>query len=171
MPLGCLAALFGLREPPGASPAPAASPPPSRQRVPDTLPLRTKRYFFSPDENAFFRALEDALHGTTYRAFPNVRLNDLFTITDDAQRPAVLGRLRDKHTDFLIVDAGDHLRPVLAIELDGTSQRRDAQKYRDSVKDVIFRSGDLRLLRLPSRRYRIDELRDLLRREGLHRPQ
>lgn len=170
MPLGCLAALFGIREAQPPSPVPAPPPPTSRQRVPDALPLKAKRYFFSPDENAFFRALEDALRGTPYRAFPNVRLNDLFTITDPSQRGAVLGRLRDKHTDFLIVDAGDHFRPVLAIELDGTSHQRDEQKYRDSVKDVIFRSGELRLLRLPSRRYRVDELRGVLEREGLRGP-
>ena len=168
MPLGCLASLFGLRE---ASPAPASSSPPSplagEKRVPTSLPVSARRYFFSADENAFFRALEDALRGTSYRAFPNVRLNDLFTIDDPAQRGAVLGRLRDKHVDFIIVDAADHFRPRLAIELDGKSHQKAEQQYRDSVKDVIFRSGGLTLLRLPSRRYSVAELRNELRRAGL----
>ena len=161
MPLGCLASLFGLRE------AAPASPPPADKRVPDSLPVSARRYFFSADENAFFRALEDALVGTGYRAFPNVRLNDLFTIDDPAQRGAVLGRLRDKHVDYVIVDAADHFRPLLAIELDGKSHQKAEQQYRDSVKDVIFRSGCLTLLRLPSRRYAVAELRNELRRAGL----
>lgn len=168
MPLGCLAALFGLREaaPAPVSPPPAA-PPPAEKRVPTALPVSARRYFFSADEHAFFRALEDALSGTSYRAFPNVRLNDLFTIDDPAQRGAVLGRLRDKHVDFVIVDAADHFRPRLAIELDGQSHARAEQQYRDAVKDVIFRSGGLKLLRLPSRRYAVAELRGRLEGAGL----
>ncbi|AAF12108.1 DUF2726 domain-containing protein [Deinococcus radiodurans] len=115
----------------------------------------------------FFSRSGRRLRGTSYRAFPNVRLNDLFTIDDPAQRGAVLGRLRDKHVDFIIVDAADHFRPRLAIELDGKSHQKAEQQYRDSVKDVIFRSGGLTLLRLPSRRYSVAELRNELRRAGL----
>lgn len=166
MPLGCLASLFGLRDAPTPA-SPPSSPPPAEKRVPDSLPVAARRYFFSADENAFFRALEDALVGTGYRAFPNVRLNDLFTITNPAERGAVLGRLRDKHVDYVIVDAADHFRPLLAIELDGQSHRKAEQQYRDSVKDVIFRSGGLKLLRLPSRRYSVAELRGRLEEAGL----
>ena len=68
---------------------------------------------------------------------------------------------------FVIVDAADHFRPRLAIELDGKSHQKAEQQYRDSVKDVIFRSGGLTLLRLPSRRYSVAELRNELRRAGL----
>ena len=75
--------------------------------------------------------------------------------------------MRDKHVDFVIVDAADHFRPLLAIELDGKSHQKAEQQYRDSVKDVIFRSGGLKLLRLPSRRYAVTELRGRLAGEGL----
>ena len=47
-----------------------------------------------------------------------------------------------------LVDAGQDFRPLVAIELDGASHEAAAQKYRDQVKDVIFRSGGLPLLRL-----------------------
>ena len=147
MPLGGLAALFGVKEKP--APVPPAEPgtPTGPGQIPDALPVRVKRYFFSQDENAFFRSLEESLAGTPYRVFPNVHLEDLFTITDQA-----------KHADFLIVDVAQDFRPVLAIELDGKSHQRERQQYNDGVKDVIFRSAGLPLYRLESRKYRPEEI-------------
>ncbi len=118
--------------------------------VPTTLPVKAKEYFFSRSENAFFTGLERALEGTRYRAFPNVRLNDLFKITSSENRGAIYARLRDKHVDFLLVELPDY-RPVLAIELDGASHDTEKQQYRDAVKDVAFKSGGLLLLRLDAR--------------------
>lgn len=157
MPLGCLAALFGVRDQP--TPAPPA------RTVPDALPVAVKRYFFSRDENAVFRALEQTLTDTPYRVFPNVRLSDLFLITekDRAAYSAARGRLKDRHVDFLIVDAAQDHRPVLAIELDGASHGRERQQHSDAVKDVIFRSAGLTLVRLPSRVYSAPDLRARLR--------
>lgn len=162
MPLGCLAALFGIKEkaPPPAAPTPSI-PTPSQdtnRQVPAHLPVTTKRYFFSPDENTFFRALEQTLAGTSYRVFPNVRLGDVFRITDKAQYASVRGRLKDKHVDFLIVDASKDFQPVLAIELDGKSHERENQQYNDAVKDIVFASAGLPLVRLPSRPYTAEEI-------------
>lgn len=159
MPLGCLASLFGIKE------KPAPTPEPQKNTVPDSLPLEVKRYFFSRDENALFRVLEDVLAQTPYRVFPNVRLNDLFRITAETQRGPVYARLRDKHVDFLIVNSSDAYRPVLAIELDGASHGHERQQHRDAVKDVAFRSAGLKLVRLPSRAYSAAELRALLQDE------
>lgn len=163
MPLGCLASLFGVREPARKPPVPApAAPDPEIEEkvgtVPTSLPLKTKRYFFSPDENTFFRSLEESLAGTPYRAFPNVRLEDIFTITDKAQYASVRGRVKAKHVDFLIVDTSQDFKPVMAIELDGRSHQRERQQYNDQVKDVIFRSAGLPLFRLESRRYTPQEI-------------
>ncbi|WP_240730760.1 DUF2726 domain-containing protein [Deinococcus sp. S9] len=159
MPLGCLAALFGIKE----KSAPTAEP--QKGTVPDKLPVEVKRFFFSRDENAFFTALERALSRTPYRVFPNVRLNDLFRITAETQRGAVYARLRDKHVDFLIVDGTAAYRPVLAIELDGASHQSEKQQHRDAVKDVAFQSAGLKLIRLPSRTYSVEELGQLLQAE------
>lgn len=114
--------------------------------VPSTLPVRTRQWFFSRSECAFFKALEAALPAG-YRVFPNVRLNDLFLIQPGAQQRATYSRLRDKHVDFLIVRTED-FRPWMAIELDGASHDEAQQQYRDAVKDVVFRSAGLPLLRL-----------------------
>ncbi|WP_102128555.1 DUF2726 domain-containing protein [Deinococcus planocerae] len=92
-----------------------------------------------------------SLKGTGYLVFPNVRLNDLFLISRAAQnRQSVLGRLRDKHVDFLILEERD-FKPVLAIELDGASHDTERQRYRDEVKNTAFRSAGLRLLRFDAR--------------------
>lgn len=44
--------------------------------------------------------------GTPSTVFPNVRLNDLCTITDREQRQSTYNRLPDKHADFLIMSRG-----------------------------------------------------------------
>lgn len=159
MPLGCLAALFGIKETAPNTAAPEDNR--MANQVPDSVPVSTKRYFFSPDENAFFRVLEESLVGTPYRVFPNVRLNDLFIITDKDKSAyaSARGRLNDKHVDFLIVDTSKDFQPVLALELDGRSHQRERQQYNDAVKDVVFRSAGLTLLRLPSKRYTAAELK------------
>lgn len=156
MPLGCLASLFGIKEKP--APNAEALEETVAGRVPDHLPVKVKRYFFSQDENAFFRSLEESLVNSPYRVFPNVRLEDLFSITDNTNRASVRGRLKAKHVDFLIVDASQDFKPVMAIELDGRSHQRERQQYNDQVKDVIFRSAGLPLFRLESRRYQPHEL-------------
>lgn len=150
-PLGCLAALFGVKESPSKAAPPTSS-------VPETLPVEVKRYFFSRDENAFYRALCEATRGTSFQIFPNVRLNDIFKVKTDA--PAgTNNRLQNKHVDFLIVDTAQDHRPVLAIELDGRSHGSERQQHRDAVKDVAFKSAGLKLVRLPSRTYTADEVR------------
>ena len=131
--------------------------------LPDRLPLTVKRPFFSRSEQAFYIVLEGALHGTPYTVFPNVRLNDLFVITDPEQRQSTYNRLRDKHVDFLIVTSG-RFEPSLAIELDGESHASPTQQERDRVKNLVFSSAGLGLLRLDARQtYQAADLRERLR--------
>ncbi len=78
-----------------------------------------------------------------------MRLNDLFTIGGDEKR-STYNRLRDKHVDFLIVSR-DGFVPTLALELDGASHENEVQQKRDQVKDTVFRSAGLTLLRLNAR--------------------
>ena len=152
VPLGCLASLFGIR-----SKTVPASPGQEGQRgataVPESLPLKVRRDFFTRDEAAFFEALEAATADLPYRVLTKVRLGDLFDITDKV--------------DFLLVNTRDHYRPVLAIELDGVSHTTEQQQYRDAVKDVAFRCGGLKLLRVPSRTYTAAQVREMLHKAGL----
>ena len=166
VPLGCLASLFGIRPK-----APPASPGQGAQRagapVPESLPLKVRRDFFTRDEAAFFEALEAATADLPYRVLTKVRLGDLFDITDKVNSGATRGRLRDKHVDFLLVNTRDHYRPVLAIELDGVSHTAEQGQSRDALKDVAFRCGGLRLLRVPPRTYTAAQVREMLHRAGL----
>ena len=170
VPLGCLASLFGIRPK-----APPTSPGQGERRagapVPESLPLKVRRDFFTRDEAAFFEALEAATADLPYRVLTKVRLGDLFDITDKVNSGAMRGRLGDKHVDFLLVNTRDHYRPVLAIELDGVSHTTEQGQYRDALKDAAFRCGGLKLLRVPSRTYTAAQVRELLHKEGLDRPE
>lgn len=141
------AALLTRRTSPGAD---AGAAPATEGDLPAHLNVQVKAAFFTRSEQALYTALQELLSGSDYRAFPNVRLNDIFTITDPSTRRATYARLRDKHVDFLIVH---HARftPILAIELDGDSHNTRTQQKRDAVKDLAFRSAGLTLLRLDAR--------------------
>lgn len=133
-----------------APPAPASStssPSAGAGTVPERLPVQAKRYFFARSERAFYEQLLRAVPDG-YVIFPNVRLNDLFRIqASGSERQATYARLRDKHVDFVLVRLPDY-EPALAIELDGASHDAARQQYRDAVKDAVFASGGLRLLRI-----------------------
>lgn len=117
-----------------------------RKGVPSSLPVKAKKYFFSQAERQFYETLKQALPPGLV-AFPNVRLQDVFYISAKGEeRRGVYGRFQDKHIDFLVVSVRDY-RPVLGIELDGSSHDRAEQQYRDAVKETVFRSAGLPLLR------------------------
>lgn len=115
------------------------------RNIPDTLPVSTKKAFFSRAEREFYETLCQALP-MEYLIFPNVRLQDLFTISATGkERQGVYARFQDKHVDFLILDS--QYRPLIGIELDGPSHDNAKQQYRDAVKDTLFTSAGLPLLR------------------------
>lgn len=117
-------------------------------KLPASFPVQTKQYFFSRSEAQFYGVLLEALQGSPYMVFANVRLNDVFLIkATGSERQSVLGRLKDKHLDFLILEAANY-KPVLGIELDGASHDTALQQYRDQVKDLLFASARFPLLRL-----------------------
>ncbi len=154
--LGVAAALLtgagfslGRRTAPGrvVRPLPSDIPDPPRADLPQHLAVETRSPFFSLSEGEFFRTLEQALP-PGYRAFPNVRLYDLFLIVAALPpQQAALASLRDEHIDFLIVVLDGH-HPVAAIELTGKTVHPAEQRRRDEAKDLAFRSAGLLLLRL-----------------------
>ena len=118
----------------------------ARKTPPKSLPVAAKKYFFSRAEREFYETLKQALPAS-YIAFPNVRLQDIFYITAKGdERRGVYSRFQDKHVDFLVCERKNY-RPVLGIELDGSSHDRAEQKYRDAVKETVFRSSGMTLLR------------------------
>ncbi|MBB5362117.1 DUF2726 domain-containing protein [Deinococcus humi] len=127
-------------------PPSSASDPPA-EVLPEHLAVKLHTPFFSLAEGAFFRTLEQALP-PGYRAFPNVRLYDVFQIIAALPpQQAVLARLRDEHVDFLIVSLDGH-HPVAGIELSGKTANHAEQSRSDKAKDLAFHSAGLLLLRL-----------------------
>ncbi|WP_029484332.1 DUF2726 domain-containing protein [Deinococcus marmoris] len=140
---------LGRRSTPGRASRlpPPGIPDPPVDALPPHLAVETRSPFFSLSEGAFFRTLEQALP-PGYRAFPNVRLYDLFVIVAALPpQQAALASLRDEHIDFLIVVLDGH-RPVAAIELGGRNANHTEQHRRDEAKNLAFRSAGLLLLRL-----------------------
>ncbi len=117
------------------------------EALPQHLAVEIRTPFFSLSEGALFRMLEQALP-PGYRAFPNVRLYDLFLIVAALPpQQAALASLRDEHIDFLIVALGSH-QPVAGIELSGKNANHAEQSPRDQAKVLAFQSAGLLLLHL-----------------------
>lgn len=146
--LGGAAFLLGRRTAPRrvAGPPPGPTDPPAEE-LPEHLAVKLHTPFFSLAEGAFFRTLEQALP-PGYRAFPNVRLYDVFQIVAALPpQQAALSRLRDEHIDFLIVSLDGH-HPVAGIELSGKAADHAEQSRSDWAKELAFHSAGLLLLRL-----------------------
>lgn len=133
------------------------------KKVPDSLPVSHKQWFFSQAESQFYEQLLASLSYERFRIFPNVRLQDIFLIRAKGEEyKAVYARFQDKHVDFLIVSVPDY-QPILGIELDGDTHEKVEQQYRDSVKNVVFQSADLPLLRFKNEdQLTIPELKERL---------
>jgi very-short-patch-repair endonuclease len=60
------------------------------------------------------------------------------------------GRIAQKHVDFLICERGS-MGPILAIELDDSSHKRQSRSERDSFVDRVFTVAGLPVLHIPAR--------------------
>jgi Protein of unknown function (DUF2726) len=57
-------------------------------------------------------------------------------------------RISQKHVDFLLVSL-PNFQPVMAIELDGKPHGSEKQQKGDAVKDQVFKSAGMPLVRVP----------------------
>jgi hypothetical protein len=86
----------------------------------------------------------------------------------DRLRRRALGGVMAKSVDFVICD-GSSLDPVVAIEVDDLSHLLPERLSRDAFVNVVFAEIEAPLLRVMGQRfYRVEELRDLIARSGLH---
>ena len=123
---------------------------------PDALPIKTRQHFFAPSESSLYTELIATLAGTTYRVFPNVRLDNIFQPVNDASSPSAQ-RLHEQVVGFLVV-ATPEFRPVLGLVLEGhaygESQLRD-ERHRprnERLTTLAFRSARLPLLHIDAQR-------------------
>jgi len=93
-------------------------------------------------EEAFFFELMKQLP-TGFYVFPKTRIADVIETTDGKGYYFHRNKILPKHIDFLICNAFFH--PIMAIELNGTSHRREDRKESDHQKREILKSAGLPL--------------------------
>ncbi|HNN12687.1 MAG TPA: DUF2726 domain-containing protein [Anaerolineales bacterium] len=76
---------------------------------------------------------------------------DVFFVSHPNENMTYFSRIAQKHLDFLICDSVT-MKPLLGIELDDSSHRRDDRQERDNFVDRVFEVSGLPLLRLPVQR-------------------
>lgn len=107
----------------------------------------------SPAEALFFEALLDALPEGCH-LLSKVRLADFLDVTGEAgeERLGHFARIAQKHTDFLVIDAGT-AQPLVAVELDDSSHQTNRRTVEnDLFKNAAYHAAGLAILRFPVER-------------------
>lgn len=117
----------------GRPPIPSAPPPPMyRKRV----------SVMNKSEQAFFFELQKQLP-PSYHIFPNMRIADFIDAVDGKGFYNRRNKILPKHVDFLICDT--YFKPLIAIEVNGSSHRRADRIERDELVRKIFEDAKLPL--------------------------
>ena len=118
--------------------------------IPETLPYRVRDDFLSPAEFSFYKILS-SLGETRIIVQSKVRLADVFFVSRPNENMTYFSKIAQKHLDFLICDSVT-MKPLLGIELDDSSHKRDDRQERDDFVEKVFQVAGLPLLRLPVQR-------------------
>jgi len=117
--------------------------------TPQALPYRLRDDFLSPAEFSFFKVLS-SLVGTRLSIQSKVRLADVFFVARPNENFAYFNRIAQKHLDFLVCDSVT-MKPLLGIELDDSSHKRNSRQVRDDFVESVCKVAGLPLLRFPVR--------------------
>lgn len=96
----------------------------------------------SSEQALFYELKKDLPEG--YYIFPNMRLADILTTAHGHGYYKRRNILLPKHIDFVIADS--NFKPVLGIELNGSSHNNLKQQERDDLKREVFKSAGLPLV-------------------------
>jgi hypothetical protein len=115
--------------------------------APLELPYRLKTELLSAAELDFYRVLCPAVSRWAVIC-PKVRLGDLFYAQtgDWKANRSHTSRINQKHVDFVLCDP-QTMRPLVGIELDDASHRRESRQRRDKLVDGAFGAAGLPLHR------------------------
>jgi hypothetical protein len=114
------------------------------------LPYRLRDDFLSPAEFSFYKVLS-SLVGTRLTIQSKVRLADIFFVARPNENVAYFNRIAQRHLDFLVCDSIT-MKPLLGIELDDSSHKRNDRQERDEFVEKVFQVANLPLLRVPVQR-------------------
>lgn len=143
------AAAFALKEK-GAAPGAAAEP----VREGDELQYQKREWLLDHGSEArFFGVLEAALAGGKWRVMVQVplgRLIEPWAGLDRSTAQRCRNRIDRKIVDYVVCEAGT-LRPVFAVELDGSSHDGAKRKERDGFVEKALEGAGVKLVRFDRR--------------------
>lgn len=114
----------------------------------EKMPYILKRYFFSRSEMIFFQELQKQLDHSKYAVFPKVRIADFVEVDlPKGERMQYWNKIKSKHVDFLVYEYQTG-KPVMGIELDGSSHTNQAVQKSDDFKDKLYPVLKLELVRV-----------------------
>ncbi len=110
----------------------------------ESLLYKAKASVFDKREVMLFQELKRQIP-EGYHIFPKMRLADIMETTAAGREfHGQFNRISKKHIDFLICD--QYYKPVLAIELNGSSHQTVRAQKSDEFKKKAFENIDLRLV-------------------------
>lgn len=128
------------------------------------LPYKKKKYLLTINEKNFYEVLKSAIENTDYYICPMVRMADIIYVdrkkTDKWQYH--FNKIVGKHVDFLLCNK-ETMVPLIAIELDDKSHKRQDRIERDSFVNDAFISANIKLLRFKTNNsYNLNEIKGRL---------
>ena len=135
-----------------------------QEKPTDEFPYHLRDDFLSAAEHNFYLVLRRAVSDWAV-VCPKVSLGDVFfaKASEYGQWLAYTNKIDRKHIDFLLCDP-QTVRPLVGIELDDSSHRREDRQERDKFIEGVFRAAKLPLVRIAVHRtYNVGELGELLR--------
>ncbi len=117
----------------------------------------------TPNERDFLLAVQPLLE-PRYRLFAKVRLADLVEIIGPGSKRGPLGRVSQKHLDFVVCDPVT-FSPVGVIEVDDATHQRADRATSDATKDTVLGKVGIPLVRVRARgAYRRVDVEEALQR-------
>jgi hypothetical protein len=119
--------------------------------------------FLSAAEQSFYLVLNLTV-GDKALVCPKVSLGDLFWAksNDASEYRSLTNKIDRKHVDFLLCDPKT-VHPLVGIELDDRSHKREDRQQRDEFVGQVFAAAKLPLVRVPAKHaYSVPELAALL---------
>jgi len=113
-------------------------------------PFYLKQRVLDDREQALFINLKKQLENK-YAVLSKVRIEDFVGVKNDNLKKnehfGLRNRIKSRHVDFLICDLNT-TRPLLVIELDGTSHNRYDRKERDNILNRIYKDINLKYIHI-----------------------
>lgn len=115
------------------------------EKIIDTTEYKLRKSLMNSSEISFFHLLRKELP-PEFHIFPKMRIADILETIDGKGYYTRRNKILPKHIDFVVCD--NNFRPLLGIEIDGSSHRSADQQEKDRLKDSIFEKSKFPLRRV-----------------------